>query len=100
MTDLTKFKNVSISKQVYLEAGSLQNKLSPMSLSKSQVVSLGVRLLSLLVKHRIRDFYTFDDVYQDIEIIRLAECSNGNASLIAKTYGGQTKVPFQEHNKG
>lgn len=53
MTDITRYKNVSLHKDTYEKAEDLSSKLLAVKMSKSQVITLGVNLLHYLVKNNL-----------------------------------------------
>lgn len=53
MTDISKYKNVSLSKDTYVKAEALSSKLIAVKISKSQVITLGVNLLDYLVRNNL-----------------------------------------------
>ena len=53
MTDITRYKNVSLHKDTYKKAEDLSSKLLAVKMSKSQVITLGVNLLDYLIKNNL-----------------------------------------------
>ena len=53
MTDISKYKNVSLHKDTYETAEALSGKLLAVKISKSQVITLGVNLLDYLVRNNL-----------------------------------------------
>jgi hypothetical protein len=53
MTDITRYKNVSLHKDTYEKAEDLSSKLLAVKMSKSQVITLGVNLLDYLIKNNL-----------------------------------------------
>ena len=45
MTDITKYKNISIDKKCYETITNLQTKVAPVEISRSQVVRLAIKNL-------------------------------------------------------
>ena len=53
MTDISKYKNVSLHKDTYVKAEALSNQLIAVKISKSQVITLGVNLLDYMVRNNL-----------------------------------------------
>jgi len=53
MTDITRYKNVSLHKDTYKKAEDISDKLLAVKMSKSQVITLGVNLLDYLIKNNL-----------------------------------------------
>jgi len=53
MTDITRYKNVSLHKDTYEKAEDISDKLLAVKMSKSQVITLGVNLLDYLIKNNL-----------------------------------------------
>ena len=53
MTDISKYKNVSLHKDTYETAEALSGKLLAVKISKSQVITVGVNLLDYLVRNNL-----------------------------------------------
>ena len=53
MTDITRYKNVSLHKDTYEKAEDISSKLLAVKMSKSQVITLGVNLLDYLIKNNL-----------------------------------------------
>lgn len=53
MTDITKFKNVSLSREAYDKADCLSKKLFDVEISKTQVITLGINLVEYLLEKKL-----------------------------------------------
>lgn len=53
MTDISKYKNITLTHKAYNKAERLSNKLCDVKISKSKVVEAGINILELLVEKNL-----------------------------------------------
>lgn len=56
MTDFNRYKNISVNLEAYKKADDLQNKITAVKLSKTQVFTLGINLLESLITNNKQTF--------------------------------------------
>lgn len=56
MTDFNRYKNISVNLEAYKKADDLQNKITAVKLSKTQVFTLGINLLESLITNNKQSF--------------------------------------------